>query len=139
MSMRAQVIALVAAAALAGPARALEKCPVTDADSEKAGSYALAVDAAIGGAADCDRANAVLAVCSLGSSADNALSDLVTAKCEPLFLAKASGAVKKAYDKAKRRCDGIAERNSGTMYQSFAAVCRAQASRDFARKYGAKQ
>ncbi len=117
-----------------GVALAEPVCPVGDAEAEKAGGYSHAVEAAVRDAADCQQAFAMLEACQLGSTADNPLSDLVRAKCETLFLDKANAATKKAYRKAQEACDKIATTDSGTIYQSFAAVCLAKASRDFARK-----
>lgn len=117
-----------------GPVFAEPQCSIGDAEAEKAGGYAQAVGAAVDAAPDCDQAYATLEACQLGTSADNALSDLVVEKCEPAFVAKADAATKKAYKKAQDVCNKIAETDSGTMYQSFAAVCLARVSRDFARK-----
>ena len=124
----------LATALLCGVAFAEPVCPVGDAEAEKAGGYTHAVEAAVRDAPDCEQAFAMLEGCQLGSSADNPLSDIVRAKCEPLFLDKANAATKKAYQKAQGACDKIAKTDSGTIYQSFAAVCLAKASRDFARK-----
>ena len=115
------------------------KCPVDDAAAEKAGGYATAVEAALKAATDCQRAYQTLAACQLGSSRDNALADIVRSKCEPLFMGKASAATKRAYKKALARCDRIAEKNEGTMYQSFAAICQARAARDFASRYSGRR
>ncbi|PNG27374.1 hypothetical protein [Methylocella silvestris] len=124
----------IALAACAAPATAAEKCPVSDAAAEKAGGYANAVNAAVKDARNCEQAYRALAACQLGSSADNPLSDIVRSKCEPLFMGRANPATKQSYKKALQRCDKIAERNEGSMYQGFAAVCQAGAARDFARK-----
>lgn len=124
----------VMALALSAPAMAADTCPVSDAAAEKADGFANAVRAAVKAASTCEHAYTTLAACQLGSSADNALSETVKSKCEPLFMGKASRATKSAYKKALARCNTIAERNEGTMYQGFAAVCRAKAARDFARK-----
>jgi hypothetical protein len=126
------VVALVVAG---GSAIAIERCPVNDADSEEAGSYVEAIKAAVRNAPNCERAYRMLEACQLGSTADNSLAVTVQSKCEPMFLAKADAATKEAYKKAQDRCNKIAERNSGTMYQSFAAVCLAGTARNFARKY----
>ncbi|RFB76427.1 hypothetical protein [Methylovirgula sp. 4M-Z18] len=128
------VLAFLGAISLSATAIAAETCPVGDTDIEKAGSYMQAVAAVISDAPDCDRAARLLHACQLGSSGDNALSTTVQEKCEPIFMGKASAATKRAYQMALDRCDKIAMRNAGTMYQSFAAVCRADAARDFARK-----
>jgi len=133
----AYALTFLATALLCGAALAEPVCPVGDAEAEAAGGYSHAVEAAVRGAPDCEQAFSMLEACQLGSSADNPLSDLVRAKCEPPFLDKASAATKKAYRKAQEACDKIAKTDSGTIYQSFAAVCLAKASRDFARKSAA--
>ncbi|MEW6640967.1 MAG: hypothetical protein AB1586_10720 [Pseudomonadota bacterium] len=130
------IVALFVGVSLSGPALAVEQCPVGDADAEKAGGYVDAVMAAVRNAPNCERAFKMTEGCQFGDSKTNRLLEIVEAKCEPLFMKRAGPATKKAYKKAQARCDKIAERNSGTMYQSFAAVCRAGAAREFARKYG---
>jgi len=117
------------------PALAAEQCPITDAAITKAGSYVAAVEAIVKSAPDCERAYKTLEICQLGSSGDNALSDIVRKKCEPLFLGNASRGVKAAYKKKLAGCERIAKQNEGTMYLGLAAVCQARAARDFARKY----
>jgi hypothetical protein len=132
-----RLAALAACAALlliALPAAAIDACPVGESDIDKAGSYVAAVEALIGGARDCDTAFKRLEACQLGSSGDNALATLVQAKCEPMYREHRGAAAKKAYEAAQKRCDSIALKNSGSMYQSFAAVCRAGAARDFAHR-----
>jgi hypothetical protein len=126
---------LFAVAVLGAPAMAAEQCTVADGAVEKAGGYGNAIAAMVKAAPDCQRAYKILSVCALGSSGDNALSESVRSKCEPLFMAKASPAAKNAYRTALARCDRIAEKNEGTMYQGFAAVCRAGAARDFAGRF----
>jgi hypothetical protein len=121
-----------------GPALAEAACPVSDDEAAKAGGYAAAVEKAVAEAPDCLTAYRRLQLCQLGSSADNALGAAARGKCEALFLPKARPPVKKAYGAALKRCDRIAEGNTGSMYQSFAALCQARAARDFARKAGAK-
>lgn len=86
----------------------------------------------------CEGAYRILELCQLGSSGDNAFSAIVLKKCEPRFLPKALPATKAAYEKARAKCNKVAEKNEGSMYQSQAAVCIARSGRDFARKYGTK-
>lgn len=117
---------------------AAEQCPVSDAAISKAGGYPQAVTAAMKTEFSCEGAYRILELCQLGSSGDNALSDIVLSKCEPRFLPKAVAATKAAYEKARAKCNKIAEKNEGSMYQSQAAVCIARSGRDFARKYGTK-
>jgi len=127
--------ALALALSLASPgADAAPKCSVGDAEAEKAGGIAAAVEAALRAAPDCDRAYATLAECQLGSSGDNALADIVVEKCEADFKPSAGAALLKSYQKAQRRCEKLAHDNSGSLYQSFAAVCLARAARDFSHK-----
>lgn len=130
------VLALMLGVSFGGVASAIEQCPVSDADAEKAGGYVEAVIALVRNAPNCERAFKITEGCEFGDSKTNRLLEIVESKCEPLFLKRAGSSTKKAYKRAQARCDKIAERNSGTMYQSFAAVCRAGAAADFARKYG---
>jgi hypothetical protein len=132
------LLAFVGSVSLGVPAIAFEKCPVDDAQTEKSGSYVEAVVAAVRNAPSCDQAFRTLEGCLLGSTADNPLSDEVMSKCEADFMDKIDAAKKQAYKKALDRCNKIAEKNAGTMYQSFAAVCQAGVSRDFARKYSGR-
>ncbi len=117
------------------PSFATEQCPINDAAITQAGSYVAAVEVVVKSAPDCERAYKTLEICQLGSSGDNALSDIVRKKCEPLFLGKASRGVKAAYKKKLTGCERIAKQNEGTLYLGLAAVCQARAARDFARKY----
>jgi hypothetical protein len=131
------IIFVLCCMACAGPALAAEKCPISDEAATKAGGFANAVTAAVKAEFSCEGAFRVLDLCQLGSTADNALSDMVLAKCEPRFLPKALPATKAAYEKARAKCSKIAAKD-GTMYQGQAAVCVARTGRDFARKYGTR-
>jgi hypothetical protein len=124
--------------ACSAPASAAEQCAISDAAISKAGGYPQAVTAAMNTEFSCEGAYRILELCQLGSSGDNALSDIVLSKCEPRFLPKAAAATKAAYEKARAKCNKIAEKNEGSMYQGQAAVCIARSGRDFARKYGTK-
>ncbi|EFI50530.1 hypothetical protein [Afipia sp. 1NLS2] len=135
MRKKISFVVLVAANIAAAPTLATEQCPINDAAIAQAGGYANAVEAAVKAAPDCERAYKTLEICQLGSSGDNALSDIVRDKCEPLFLGKESRGVKAAYKKKLTGCERIAKQNEGTMYLGLAAVCQARAARDFARKY----
>ncbi|WP_233025960.1 hypothetical protein [Rhodopseudomonas boonkerdii] len=137
MPRRAFAIAALGLVAGAAPVRAADQCAISAAKIDAAGSYVAAVTAAVRTEFSCEGAYRVLELCQLGSSGDNALSDIVIAKCEPRFLPKASPAIRAAYGKARAKCSKIAAKD-GTMYQGQAAVCVARAGRDFARKYGTK-
>ncbi len=116
------------------PVCAAETCPAGEDNIDKVGGYGKAVKAFVKNAANCDTAYKALLSCQLGSSGDNALADMVQAKCEPLFIVKATWATKHAYKRAQSQCNKIALKNQGSMYQGFAAVCRAKAAWDFSRK-----
>jgi hypothetical protein len=131
----ALLVLFTSVAAFATPVSAVETCSVGSIEVEKAGGYGRAVEAAVKAASNCDQAYQVLEDCQLGSSGDNALADIVQSKCESVFKREASATAKKAYKSAQRRCDEIAEKNEGSMYQGFAAICRAKAARDLARKH----
>ena len=134
---RRTLLASLAIVALAAPAIAAPKCPIDDDAAAKAGGFANAVTAAVKTEFSCEGAFRVLDLCQIGSTADNALSDMVLAKCEPRFLPKAKADTKAAYEKARAKCSKIAAKD-GTMYQGQAAVCLARTARDFARKHGTK-
>jgi hypothetical protein len=135
-NITASTLALLLVFTFAGKVAAAESCPVTDKDIEKASSYMDAVVLRVQEAGNCNAAFRLARACQFGTSGDNQLDDIVRSKCEPLFLPRASLAIKAAYKKALRKCDRIAERNEGTMFMSFAAVCRAGAARDFAQRTG---
>jgi hypothetical protein len=94
-------VLFIAVTAFSAPVMAVKKCSVGAAAVEKAGGYANAVKAAVKDASSCKRAYKTFAACQLGSSADNALADIVQSKCEPLFMGKASSATKKAIKRRK--------------------------------------
>ncbi len=135
--MREIAVAVFAVFAFATSALAAGKCHISDEAEAKAGGFANAVTAAVKAEFSCEGALRVLDLCQLGSTADNALADMVLTKCEPRFLPKALPATKAAYEKARAKCSKIAAKD-GTMYQGQAAVCVARTARDFARKHGTK-
>ncbi|MEZ0220274.1 hypothetical protein AB7714_07430 [Tardiphaga sp. 1201_B9_N1_1] len=135
---RHSLVAIGLFVACSAPASAAEQCPVSEAAISKAGGLHQAIIAAMKTEFSCEGAYRILELCQLGSSGDNAFSSIVLSKCEPRFLPKALPATKAAYEKARAKCDKIAEKNEGSMYQSQAAICIARSGRDFARKYGTK-
>lgn len=129
------VAVLLASAITASSVLAAEQCHVREVEITNAGGYGNAVEVAVKAAPDCERAFKTLDACQLGSSWDNALSEIVRAKCEPLFIGKANAGTMRAYKRKQAGCAMIAKKNEGTMYMGLAAVCQARAARDFARKY----
>jgi hypothetical protein len=128
---------LTAVGGVGAPAWSAEPCSIGGGDRNAAG-FADAVTTAVKTAWSCGGAFRILETCPLGSAADKALSEIVLAKCEPVFAPKASPAVKTAYDKARDKCSQIVAKKPGATTESQVAVCLARAGRDFARKYGVK-
>ena len=91
------------------------------------------VIAAINASPSCDRAMKVFEACALGASGDVQFGDAVVEKCEAGLLAKLKSPQKRAYDKDMRVCDRKYRNESGTMYMSFTAFCRAKVAQRFAK------
>jgi hypothetical protein len=106
------------------PARA-EDCPTSGMDD---------IVAAISAAPSCDRAMKVAEACALGASGDVQFGEAVEKKCEGSFLAKLKPPQKRAYDKAMGVCDRKYRNESGTMYISFTAFCRAKVAQRYSRQ-----
>lgn len=112
------------AVAAGTPAAAGSHCPVQGMDN---------VAKAISNAANCRAAVGMLKACSFGSSADNALAGAAIAKCESRFSRRISKQRFRAYRDAQRRCDAKYAKMEGSMYQSAAAICRANAALAYSR------
>ncbi|MDF2118996.1 hypothetical protein PY365_25845 [Roseiarcaceae bacterium H3SJ34-1] len=113
-----------AAAAATSAAPAGGNCPVQGMDN---------VAKAINNAANCRAAVGMLKACAFGSSADNALASAAIAKCEARFGRRITKQRFRAYRDAQRRCDAKYAKMEGTMYQSAAAICRADAALAYSR------
>jgi hypothetical protein len=88
---------------------------------------------AINNAANCRGAVGLLKACAFGSSADNALATAAITKCEARFSRRITKQRFRAYRDAQRRCDAKYAKMEGTMYQSMAAICRADAALAYSR------
>lgn len=132
-----RAILLAALALCSLPAGAAEQCTISGGDRTAAG-FADAVASAMKTAWSCGGAYQILEACQSRSPADDALSQIVLSKCEPMFTAKATPAVKTAYQSARDKCNQAATKKKDAKTQEQMSVCFARASRDFARKYGAK-
>jgi hypothetical protein len=115
MRSKSLLAILVMAAALAGAPVRAEDCPAKSNGMDD-------VIAAPG----CDRAMKVFEACALGASGDVQFGDAVQQKCEADFQSRLKPPQKRAYDNAMRVCDRKYRNESGTMYQSFTAFCRAE-------------
>ena len=122
------LLAILATAAIlaAVPARA-DDCPAKSNGMDD-------VIAAINASPSCDRAMKVFEACALGASGDVQFGDAVVEKCEAGFLTKLKSPQKRAYDKDMRVCDRKYRNESGTMYMSFTAFCRAKVAQRFAKQ-----
>ena len=122
------LLAILATAAIltATPAWA-EDCPAKSNGMDD-------VIAAINASPSCDRAMKVFEACALGASGDVQFGDAVVEKCEAGFLAKLKSPQKRAYDKDMRVCDRKYRNESGTMYMSFTAFCRAKVAQRFSKR-----
>jgi len=128
--MRHMVLAVSAVLLIATPVRAKD-CPVKE-------DVAEAKEDAVRKAPSCQQAMEIMQACAYGASGDTGLSEAVHERCEPEFLGKLSKAQKKAYDGEQKRCDAKYAKQSGSMYRSFSAFCRAQSTVAYAKRFGGK-
>ena len=89
-----------------------------------------AIDATPG----CERAMKLFEDCEFGTSGDIHLGAAVEKKCEAGFLNRLKASQKRAYQDEMGVCDRKYENESGTMYRSFTAFCRAEIAQRYARK-----
>ena len=127
--MRSNAILAILAIVLsldAATARA-EVCPAKSASMDD-------VIAAVNAASGCDRAMKVFESCQSGASADVQFGDAVEKKCESDFLARLKPAQTQAYQQEMAVCDNRHRNQSGTMYLSFNAFCRARVAQRYAQQ-----
>jgi hypothetical protein len=123
------VLALVLALVLilgAAPAIA-EDCP---AKSTQMDDIIDAINAAPG----CDRAMKIFEACEFGASGDVQFGAAVEKKCEGDFLTRLTAPKKQAYQREMRVCDRKYRNESGTMYLSFTAFCRAEVAQRYSQR-----
>lgn len=82
----------------------------------------------INAAPGCERAMKIFEDCSLGTSGDIRMGAAVENKCEGDFLGRLKAPQKQAYQREMAVCDRKYRNESGTMYRSFTAFCRAKIS-----------
>jgi hypothetical protein len=110
----------------AGPARAA----VCLGKSMSLEEIIAVIDAAPG----CERAMKVFKDCEFGTSGDIHLGAAVEKKCEAGFLRGLGASQKRAYQREMGVCDRKYQNESGTMYRSFTAFCRAEIAQRYAQK-----
>ncbi|TYO62548.1 hypothetical protein FXV83_32275 [Bradyrhizobium hipponense] len=82
----------------------------------------------------CESAMKVFRDCELTASGDVQLGAAVEKKCETDFMPGLKAAQKQAYQREMRICDGKYRNQSGTMYLSFTAFCRAEVAQRYSRR-----
>ena len=122
--LRAAVLAIVTS--LGGPASAAvcqDKSMTLDEIVE-----------AINAAPDCEGAMKLFQDCSFGSSGDVQLGEAVEKKCHGDFAGSLKGRKKQAYQREMGVCDRKYRNESGTMYRSFTAFCRAEVAQRYSQQ-----
>jgi hypothetical protein len=90
--------------------------------------------AAIDKTPNCERATKLAQDCSLGTGGDTQLGAAVEKKCESDFLSTLKPSAKAAYAREMGVCDRKYRNQSGTMYVSFTAFCRAEVAQRYSRQ-----
>ena len=83
---------------------------------------------------NCERAMKLAQDCSLGSGGDTQLGAAVEKKCESDFLSSLKPPQTAAYTRELGVCDRKYRNQSGTMYVSFTAFCRAEVAQRYSRR-----
>ena len=116
MSLRPPCVALALMVAAAAPGLAAE-CPPAEAE------------AVIRRAASCAAAVSAYESCIVGSSFDVPLAAIAIDICESAFKSKLAAPQRKSYERRMDQCERKYERQSGSMYRSYAATCRVEVAK----------
>src|SRR6185369_3851031 len=106
---------------------ATEKCPAKSTLMDD-------IIAVLNESPSCDRAMRVFEACEYGTSGDVQFGAIVEKKCEGDFLARLKDPQKHVYQREMRVCDRKYRNQSGTMYLSFTAFCRAIVAQRYSHK-----
>lgn len=112
---------------LATAQAATEECPAKSTQMDD-------IIAVLEKAPSCNRAMKIFEACEYGASGDVQFGAVVEKKCEADFLSGLKGAPKRAYQHEMQVCDRKYRNESGTMYISFTAFCRAQVAQRYSQK-----
>ncbi|MEK9280670.1 MULTISPECIES: hypothetical protein [unclassified Bradyrhizobium] len=82
----------------------------------------------------CESAMKVFQDCEYGASGDVQLGAAVEKKCEADFMSGLKSARKQAYQREMHVCDRKYRNQSGTMYRSFTAFCRAEVAQRYSQR-----
>ena len=126
MRYQSAFAALAVTLALAAPVRA-EDCPAKSTGMDD-------IIAALNAAKSCDAAMKVFEACEYGASGDVQFGEVVEKKCESDFLDRLKAPQKAAYQREMKVCDRKYRNQSGTMYISFTAFCRAEVAQRYSRR-----
>ena len=111
-----------------GPTSAFaEDCPARSTSMDD-------IVATLNEAPGCDAAMKVFAACEYGASGDVDFGAVVEKKCEADFLVRLKAPEKLSYQREIRICDRKYRNESGTMYLSFTAFCRAEVAQRYSRR-----
>lgn len=83
-------------------------------------------------APSCEASLALFQACAYGASADVGLSEVVIGKCERDFLIRLSPPQRRTYAAEQQRCARKYQNETGSMYRSFEAFCRAILAQSYA-------
>jgi hypothetical protein len=89
---------------------------------------------AINATPGCERAMKLFQGCEFGSSGDVQLGAAVEKKCEGDFLSRLKAPQERAYQHEMGVCDRKYRNESGTMYLSFTAFCRAEVAQRYSQR-----
>ncbi|ERF84480.1 hypothetical protein JQ559_27470 [Bradyrhizobium viridifuturi] len=121
-------LAVPAVLLMLGTARAAtEECPAKSTQMDD-------IIAELQKAPSCNRAMKIFEACEYGASGDVQFGEVVEKKCEADFLSGLGASQKKLYAGQLKRCDHKYDNESGTMYRSFTAFCRAIVAQRFSQK-----
>ena len=126
MRVQSGLAALVVILSLTASIRA-EDCPAKSRDSDD-------IIAALNASKGCNAAMKVFGACEYGASGDVDFGAVVEKKCETDFLARLKAPEKLSYQREMRGCDRKYRNESGTMYPSFTAFCRAEVAQRYSRR-----
>ena len=89
---------------------------------------------AINATPGCARAMKLFQDCELSTGGDTELGAAVEKKCEGDFLSRLKAPQKRVYQREMGVCDRKYRNESGTMYLSFTAFCRAEVAQRYSQR-----
>jgi hypothetical protein len=127
MRFRPCLASLAVVLSLAVASARAEDCPAKSTMFED-------IVVALNKAPSCDRAMKVFEACEFGTSGDVHFGAIVEKKCEGDFLTRLNAPQRRVYQHQMRVCDRKYRNESGTMYLSFTAFCRAEVAQRYSHR-----